>query len=124
VTLIPRAVEAMCARHIPLAMLEDMLAAEGLAPQGRIVPTDALMQGRQYFDPLGPTREAWRHGDSIWALVDEAEMADAMTRLRALGDGRKQTRFVALHDRPRAMLGQFTFVHARRPRRVRSDRSA
>jgi len=111
--LIPRAVEAMCARHIPLDALEKMLAAEGFTQCARVVPTDALMQGEQYFDPLGPTRAAWRHGDSIWALVDDAEMAAAAARLQALDDDAARADFVARHDRSRATLGQFTFLHAR-----------
>jgi len=109
--LIPRAVEAMCARHIPLDTLERLLSEEGFEPRARMVPTDALMQGTQYFDPSGPTRAEWRHGDSIWALVDEAEMAEATARWRALDEAARAD-FVARHDRPRATLGQFTFLHA------------
>ena len=113
-SLVPRAVERMRARHVPLEQLERLLAQCGFAVRGRMVPTDALMQGDHYHDGRGPLNEQWRHGDSLWAVVDEAELVEALERLESLDASGALERYVREHDADRVHIGQFTFIHAMR----------
>ena len=111
-SLLPRAVEEMCARHVPFQQLEAMLDACGFEVRGRIVPADALMQGDHYHDGRGPQREAWRHGDSLWAMTEPSELSAALARLQSLDAGGTLEQYVREHDARRPHIGQFTFIHA------------
>ena len=96
---------------MPLDQLEAALAEVGISGRGRFVPVDAVLQGADYFDPRGPASAAWRAGDSIWALVSEAELA-AMTRTLGELDCRGQLGdYLAEHDRRRPEIGQITVLY-------------
>lgn len=110
--LIPDAVEMMCRCHPDTDVLTGLLADAGLAPRGRYVPSDALMQGDAYFDGRGPLDPEWRHGDSLWSVVSAAELESALGRVRALDEAGTLDAFVAEHDRLRPSIGQFGFHHA------------
>jgi hypothetical protein len=75
------------------------------------VPTDALIQGAEYLDPRGPLRAEWRAGDSIWALVEPAELAAVERTLQALDAQSELEAYVARHDAMRPQIGQVTFVY-------------
>ena len=111
-SLLPHAVEEMCARHVPFHQLEAMLDACGFEVRGRIVPADALSQGDHYHDGRGPQREAWRHGDSLWAMAEPPELAAALARLQSLDTGGSLEQYVLEHDARRPHIGQSTFIHA------------
>jgi hypothetical protein len=96
---------------MPLEALETALDLCGIAPRGRFVPVDALVQGEGYLDPRGPLRAEWRAGDSIWALVDEAELAGVEAKLRDLDARSELEAYVATHDAMRPHVGQVTFVY-------------
>ncbi len=110
--LIPRAARAMIERHIPLERLQELMVEHGLEPRGRIVPLDVLLQGEAYFDALGPTRQGWRAGDSVWATVDAQEMANALDRIEGLRAVERLDGYLHEHDRERRRVGQTTFVYA------------
>jgi hypothetical protein len=78
---------------------------------GRFVPTHAVVQGADYFDPRGPLRAEWRAGDSIWALVDETRLAEVERILRQLEARGELANYVARHDAMRPHLGQVTFLY-------------
>ena len=67
--LIPDARDAVIRRLMPFDELEAALGGSKIAPKGRFVPVDAVLQGADYLDPRGPSRADWRAGDSIWALA-------------------------------------------------------
>ena len=110
--LIPEAVEAMRRRHADTDVLNGLLAEAGLVPRGRIVPSDAVMQGDAYFNGRGPLDPAWRRGDSLWSIVPESELAGALERIRALDEAGALDAFVAERDRLRPSIGQIGFHHA------------
>ena len=110
--LIPQAIEAMCRRHADTGVLNGLLAEAGLVPRGRIVPSDAVMQGDAYFNGRGPLDPAWRRGDSLWSIVAEPELASALERIRALEEAGALDAFVAERDRMRPSIGQIGFHHA------------
>ena len=110
--LIPEAVEAMCRRHADTDVLKGLLAEAGLVPRGRIVPSDAVMQGDAYFNGQGPLDPAWRRGDSLWSIVPEPELASALERIRTLDEAGALDAFVAEQDRMRPSIGQIGFHHA------------
>lgn len=112
--LIREAVERVRRRHLPIEALETMLGESGCERGGRFVPLAARLQGDAYFELEGPSRKAWREGDSIWALVTPPELERALARLRELEAKGLLRDFFARADARRAMVGQVTFVCARR----------
>ena len=108
-SLVPDAVETMRRRHADTEVLTALLAGAGLAPRGRFVPTDAVLQGDAYFDGRGPLDPAWRRGDSIWSVVSESELDQALDRIRALDEAGTLDAFVAERDRMRPSVGQIGF---------------
>lgn len=112
--LIEPAVERMVARFIPLAELEALMGACGLGPVGRFVPSDAVVQGRSYFDPRGPLDATWRAGDSLWATLSPEELASVEARVRDMDARGTLEAFVARSDAERIHVGQTTFVCAAR----------
>ena len=111
-SLVPDAVETMRRRHADSDELNALLADAGLAPRGRYVPTDAVMQGDAYADGRGPLDPAWRRGDSLWSVVSDSELNRALDRIRALDDAGTLDGFVAEHDRMRTSVGQIGFHYA------------
>ena len=110
--LVPDAVETMRRRHVDTDELDALLAEAGLAPRGRFVPTDAVMQGDAYADGRGPLDPAWRRGDSLWSVISDSELKRALDRIRALDDAGTLDAFVAEHDRMRTSVGQVGFHFA------------
>ena len=108
-SLVPGAVEAMRRCHADTDELDSLLDAAGLAPRGRFVPSDAVLQGDAYFDGRGPLDPAWRRGDSLWSVISDAELNRALDRIRALDDAGTLDAFVAEHDRMRSSVGQVGF---------------
>jgi SAM-dependent methyltransferase len=111
VHLIPEAGAEISRRLMPLDALESALLDSDIAPRGRFVPVDAVVQGPDYFDPRGPLRPEWRAGDSIWALVDDARLAEVERTLRALDARGEIEAYVTRHDALRPQIGQITFVY-------------
>ena len=109
--LIPRARDQILRRLMPLSALETTLCACGIDPRGRFVPVDAVLQGEDYLDPRGPLRAEWRAGDSIWALVDEAELAEVERKLCDLDARGELEAYVAEHDFLRSQIGQVTLLY-------------
>ena len=109
--LIPRARAEILRRLMPVEGLETALSACGIAPRGRLVPLDAVVQGDDYLDPRGPLRAEWRAGDSIWALVDETELAEVERTLRDLDARGELEAYVAAHDTMRRHVGQITLLY-------------
>jgi SAM-dependent methyltransferase len=110
--LIPGAAAAIRRRFAPLEELRAMLEAAGFRHGGSFVPLDALCQGAASLDGRGPLRKPWRDADSVWALAGEAELAEALKRVRELDAAGALEDFVATHDARRAEIGQTTFVSA------------
>ena len=110
--LMPETVEAILRRMTPLAELEAMIEECGLESRGRFVPADAVIQGRHYFEARGPLDASWRAGDSIWAMLDEAELDHVLERVRDLDARDELESFVAEHDAERPHVGQVTFLYA------------
>ncbi len=112
-SLIPEAAEQLRRRYAPLAVIEQIAAAEGLVVTGRFVPVDTAIQGSAYLDGAGPLDASWRLGDSTWSLADEREMTAMTEQVTALAERGDLDAFVAEHDADREAIGQVTFVAAR-----------
>ncbi len=112
--LLPAARERLKARYLDLDPLEDLLRSLGFEPLGRLVPVDAVLMGRAYFDPEGPFDPAWRAGDSFFALVAEDELEGFLATLERERDRGDPAAFLAELDRERPHVGQCVFLGARR----------
>ncbi len=113
-SLIESVAERMIERHVPLAELERIIAECGFDLCGRFVPSDAVIQGRSYFDPRGPLDARWRAGDSVWATLSSDELDRVVERVRGMDARGELEDFVADHDAERAHVGQATFLCAKR----------
>lgn len=113
-SLIQAAVEGMIARHVPLAEFEAMFTESGFEPCGRFVPSDAVIQGRSYFDARGPLDAQWRAGDSVWAMLEPDELDRVIERVRDMDASGELEEYVAEHDAERVNVGQVTFLCATR----------
>lgn len=112
--LLPEARERLKARYLDLDPLEDLLESLGFEPILRLVPLDAVLMGRAYFDPEGPFDPVWRAGDSFFALVAEEELEGLLTTLARERERGRLPALVAELDRERPHLGQCVFLGARR----------
>jgi len=110
--LVPEARAACIRRHIPTANFREMLDKAGFAFHGSEVPHDAVMQGGAYFDAAGPLREAWRKGDSFWALATAEQIARAEARIRDMQAAGTLEAWFRERDARRVGVGQFTFFAA------------
>ncbi len=113
-SLIEPIAERMIARHVPLVELEAIVGDCGFDSRGRFVPSDAVIQGRSYFDPRGPLDAGWRAGDSVWAMLSPAQLERVVQRVRGMDARGELEEFVADHDAERAHVGQITFLCATR----------
>ncbi len=113
--LIPAAIDRLVHRFIPLQLLEQGMSESGLVPAGRLVSLDEVLQGETYLDPLGPTRQEWRDGDSSWALVEEGEMANVIAEIKRMVADSSMDEFLAEREALRRQRGQATFVIGRKP---------
>ena len=74
--LIPQAAEQLRRRYAPLAVIEQIAAAEGLVVTGRFVPVNVAIQGSAYLDGSGPLER-----------VVAARRLDLVARRSARDDG-------------------------------------
>ena len=106
------AFERIAKRHIGISDLTDLLGECGFVHRGRIVPTDAVFQGKAYFERTGPLRKEWRDGDSLFALTTEEELQGACATILQLEANGTLEEYVARNDALRIRIGQVTFVHS------------
>lgn len=95
--------------------LQPHLQAAGLSLENSYVPTGAVFMGEAYFDARGPLDRAWRDGDSSWAVLSEAELAEALKRVCRLEAEGRLGAFMREADARRPEVGQFTFLQIRKP---------
>jgi SAM-dependent methyltransferase len=113
-SLIPEAADALRNRYAPLDELIGILDDYGFSRRGRFVPIDATVQGESYFDPRGPLDKAWRDGDSIWSLVTEDRLDQALSLVQKLDERGELEAYVARNDAWRPHIGQATILFASR----------
>jgi ubiquinone/menaquinone biosynthesis C-methylase UbiE len=112
--LIPEAAEMLRRRFAPLSTLIKVLSQCGFKYHGSYVPVDAILQGDSYFDLRGPLKKEWRDGDSTFALATKDELDRACDRIREMDSKGVLSSYIEAHDRQRKMIGQATFLMARR----------
>ena len=112
--LIPEAADALRNRYAPLDELLEILDDCGLVHRGNFAPLDATVQGEAYFDPRGPLDKEWRDGDSVWSLVTEDRLHQALSLIQKLDERGELEAHVARNDAWRPHIGQATIVFASR----------
>ena len=113
-SLIPEAADALRARYVPLDELVEILVGCGFAYRGRFAPVDAPLQGDSYFDPRGPLTKEWRDGDSVWSLVSDDRLNQALSRIRKMDERGELNGYAARNDALRPHIGQATVLFASR----------
>ena len=110
--LAPQGLDAVQARCVPMGRLAEILADCGFDLRERFVPLEAILQGPSYLDPMGPSKESWRKGDSFWALLDEVSLARSCAKLAALEASGELAAFQQKGEEGRRRFGQFTYLWA------------
>ena len=112
--LIPRGCSAALTRCASSMHLETIFEDLGFEIVERVVPKDQILMGAAYFEGRGPLDQAWRNGDSIWALAPADELTDAIAKVESLVNADRLDEFVATGDADRLRVGQFTVLVARK----------
>jgi ubiquinone/menaquinone biosynthesis C-methylase UbiE len=113
--LIPKAARAISVLYIPLPALEEMLQQVGFHAVERMVPLDAVLQAESLLNARGPLRKEWRDGDSGWGLASPEELRLTIERVQQMERAGELEAYLQRLDEPRAIIGQTTFMVARRP---------
>ena len=108
--LIPDAVNKIVKRFPPIETIISMMKEEGFSKTAINVPADAVLQGENYLDPMGPLKKEFRDGDSTWALVTELELQQAQDRVKLMNEQGEMTKFLEMREELRKEIGQTTFV--------------
>ncbi|WP_213939102.1 class I SAM-dependent methyltransferase [Pseudomonas sp. dw_612] len=107
--LIEKAVNRMKPRFIEYEPLQAFLRTIGFEITDRVINIDSIIQKAGYFDPHSLASLEFRQGDSHFALLDEQELADVLSRVeRMVSEGTAQD-YIAERDRLRQQIGQFTY---------------
>ena len=78
------------------------------------VPLGELFYGDNYLDLDGPFSEQWRHGDSLFALLTREELEQGLESLQREKESHFLTKRLADCEQRRLLMGQSTFVSARK----------
>ena len=113
--LIGDCVEAYLARCIPSRTLIDHLQEIGFVFEGRTVPLDGVLHGRQYFNAEGPLDPAWRRADPVWATATAEQVGGAEDAVREMHREGTLQAYVEEREARRHRVGQLTFFVARKP---------
>jgi ubiquinone/menaquinone biosynthesis C-methylase UbiE len=99
--------------YASLPALTRCLHAAGFASVSRVPVLDQVLAPDHYHQADGPLSEAWRDGDSSWALLTADELEGSIERAQALHDEGALEGFRDRHDAARRAVGQVTLVVAR-----------
>lgn len=113
--LIPECLEAYLPRCIAEDVLVGILDSVGFVFEGRTVPLDAVIMGKRYLEPMGPTERLWRQADSIWATATPGQTGAAVEAMQDMRREETLDDYVAELDARRPRVGQVTFFRARKP---------
>ena len=91
------------------------MLAQGPAGPRDVVGVEQAIGIIRRVDPLGPTRQEWRDGDSAWALVEDGELASAIAKIESMTADGSTDQFHAEREALRRQHGQATYVIARKP---------
>ena len=113
--LVPKAIDEMLKRMPSIDRLKENFRTSEFVDYEVVVPFDEVLQGEQYLNPEGPLSAAWRAGDSSWSLASEAELAHAIDEVGSRLEDGSMAAFITDREKRRAVLGQTTFLIARKP---------
>lgn len=113
--LVPEAMQRIVDRLPSLAELHAMLERCGFVVAHTAVDRSELLQGKDYLAPEGPLDADWRAGESTWSLATEAELARALSRVRAMNQAGTMQDYLDQREALRHEVGQTTFICAHRP---------
>lgn len=107
--LIKPAVDRMMKRFTSVSQLEQLLADTGFEITHRVVPVNAIIQERGYFDPNSLRSEAFRNGDSHFSLLTQEELETVLEKLNQLESKHLIQSYIQERDQLRMQFGQVTF---------------
>jgi len=101
--------------HPEIANVIEMCETMGFTFKGRYVQTDRVLQGKQYFNRLGPLDESWRNADSLFSSLTETELNSFVKRIEEMEKMGSLKAFIERHNELRANIGQVTFLKLVKP---------
>jgi len=110
--LIPDAMGRVAKRCPPIEIITSMLKEVGFHKVGIVVPVNAVLQGENYLDPMGPLKKDFRDGDSAWSLATSEELERAFERVRTMNQEDSMAQYLETREKIRQNIGQTTFIFA------------
>jgi SAM-dependent methyltransferase len=96
--------------------IKDCLSKVGFVNSDVIIPYDEILMDKDiYLNPIGPTLEYWRNGDSGFALISKDELETMTKRIHDLVDKEEMTEFLKKKEIDRLKFGQCLFVYSYKP---------
>lgn len=78
-------------------------------------PGSCLIREDQYSKIEGPLSPEWRCIDSIWGLVDEQELQDAISKVKKMKNDGSLQKYFEDADATRRRIGQSITIFAQKP---------
>ncbi len=72
---------------------------------------NAVLQGENYLDPMGPLKKDFQDGDSTWSLATGEELERAFERVRTLNQEDSMANYLETRENLRKNIGQTTFAY-------------
>ena len=113
-SFMPLAVERVLRRYPPVECIMTALNQAGFCDLRQVVPVEELFFGEAYFDLDGPGKAEWRAGDSLWALLSEAELSDAMADYDRVRKAGQLPELFERYETVRKQIGQTVFISGRK----------
>ena len=116
-TVFPEAAGFITPRYIPVDQLCGILAGAGFGGvRVESRPEECFFAQEQYDDVEGPFREAWRNGDSAFAVYrDKPDILESrLQEFRKSIEDRSIYDIIAQSERLRERLGQYVVIVARK----------
>nr|VFK32689.1 MAG: Ubiquinone/menaquinone biosynthesis C-methylase UbiE [Candidatus Kentron sp. MB]VFK35534.1 MAG: Ubiquinone/menaquinone biosynthesis C-methylase UbiE [Candidatus Kentron sp. MB]VFK77336.1 MAG: Ubiquinone/menaquinone biosynthesis C-methylase UbiE [Candidatus Kentron sp. MB] len=108
--LIPDAVGRIAERFPSIESLVSILTEAGFRKTSIFVPMDAVMQGKNYLDPMGPLKKKFRDADSTWSLATDEELERAQARVRLMSQNGTMENYLEIRESLRKKTGQVTLI--------------
>eukprot|EP00112_Aurelia_sp_Birch-Aquarium-sp1_P014437 Seg3117.1 transcript_id=Seg3117.1/GoldUCD/mRNA.D3Y31 product="Demethylmenaquinone methyltransferase" protein_id=Seg3117.1/GoldUCD/D3Y31 len=116
-SLIPKAVAKFKRKVIPEGMMFDEIRKSGYENLSFISrPDSCLILKEQYSNIEGPLSEEWRCIDSVWGLVDEEELKEAIAKVEKKKQDGTLQQYYEDTDATRRRIGQSITIFAQKPK--------
>lgn len=107
---IPNAIDKVMNKHPTQKLLLESLIENEFHILGVYEYLEEVLQGEQYYDPMGPLNKEFRDGDSTWSLATEDELKNALIEIKRLNEDGEIHKIIKNCDINIREAGQSSFI--------------